>query len=220
MSVSVPSETLQTFTLADLAPYATEGAFSADDSPDSRLFLVGRDDVFGVLMHLYTRVTLSIESTMFGFDSDELNGVIWSKVEDPNVVVEQVLDSSQAGGVHEKKILAADATSDPEKYAADFVIMRSDSGQIVHSKGAVLDGVVGYEGSTNWSASGMGQGIGLHGAANVTGFKAQENTLLVFTNRVMIAKLSARIRYTAISGRARNAAKVAALAATPALPGV
>src|ERR1700733_2736843 len=126
---------LATFTLDDLAQYTTELTFSPGDSPDSRLFLVGRDDVFGVLMHLYTRVSLSIESTMFGFDSDELNQVIWSKVEDPNVVVEQVLDSSQAGGVHEKKILESDVAADPEKYAADFVIMRSDTGQIVHTKG-------------------------------------------------------------------------------------
>ena len=200
-------DTLATFTLDDLAQYTTEQAFSPDESPDSRLFLVGRDDVHGVLMHLYTRVSLSIEGTMFGFDDDDLNDVIMGHVEDPNVVVEQVLDSSQAGGVHEKRLLASDAAKDPEKYAADFVIMRSDTGQIVHTKGAVLDGLVGYEGSTNWSASGEGQGIGLHGAANQTGFKAQENTLMVFTNRVQIAKLSARIRYTAIQGRARAAAK-------------
>ena len=51
-----------------------------------------------------------------------------------------------------------------------------------------------------------------HGAKNVTGFKAQENTLMVFTNRVMIAKLSARIRYTAIQGRTRAVAKAAAAA--------
>jgi hypothetical protein len=202
-----PAETLQTFHLGDLAQYTAEGAFSSWDSDDARLFLVGRDDVHGVLTHLYRRVSLSIEATMFGFDDDELNTIIWGKVEDPNVVVEQVLDSSQAGGVHEKKILASDAAADPEKYAAEFVIMRSDTGQIVHTKGGVLDGVVGYEGSTNLSASGEGQGIGLHGAANATGFKAQENTLLVFTNPVMIAKLAARIRYTAIQGRARAAAK-------------
>jgi hypothetical protein len=206
---------LNTFSLGDLAEYTTEGSFGPDDSPDGRLFLVGRDDIHGVLTHLYSRVSLSIEATMFGFDDDELNQIIWSKVEDPTIVVEQVLDSSQAGGVHEKKILASDAAADPERYAADFVIMRSDSGQIVHTKGGVLDGVVGYEGSTNWSASGEGTGIGLHGAANALGFKAQENTLFVFTNRVLIAKLSARIRYTAIQGRARAAAKAAA---TPSAP--
>ncbi len=197
---------LATFTLDDLAGYTAEGEFSPDDSSDCRLFLVGRDDVHGVLMHLYQRVSLSIEGTMFGFDDDELNSVIMGKVEDPRIVVEQVLDRSQSGGVHEKQLLASDAAKDPAKYAADFVITTSDSGQIVHTKGAILDGLVGYEGSTNQSASGEGIGIGLHGQGNVAGFKAQENTLTVFTNRVMIAKLNARIRYTAIQGRAKMAA--------------
>jgi hypothetical protein len=198
--------TLQGFTLNDLAQYTTEGVFSPADSSDSRLFLVGRDDCHGVLMSLYSRVSLSIESTMFGFDDDELNEVIWGKVQDPNVVTEFVLDRSQAGGIHEKKILASDVAADPAKFAADFVITTSETSQIVHTKGGILDGVVGYEGSMNWSASGEGQGIGLRGAANVKGFKAQENTLLVFTNPVQIAKLAARIRYAAMVGRSRRSA--------------
>lgn len=199
------SQTLATFSLDELAPYTAEGAFSPDDSPDSRLFLVGRDDCHGVMMHLYERVSLSIESTMFGFDDDDLNDLIWSKVQDPGIVTEFVLDRSQGGSVHERKILASDQARDPEKFAADFVITTSSTSQIVHTKGGVLDGVVGYEGSMNWSASGEGTGIGLRGAKNATGFKAQENTLMVFTNRVQIAKLSARIRYSALVGRSRLA---------------
>ena len=198
---------LNTFTLDELAQFTSEGSFSPSDSPDSRLFLAGRDDVHGVLKYLYTAVSLSIESTMFGYDDDELNQIVWSKVVDPSVVTEYVLDSSQAGGVHEKKILSSDAYADPEKYAADFVITRSDTGQIVHTKGGVLDGVVGYEGSTNWSASGEGQGISLDGDQNAKGFKAQENTLMIFTNPAQIAKLSARIHYVALQGRARNVAR-------------
>lgn len=207
MTASAP--TLQTFTLNDLAQYTSEGVFSASDSPDSRLFLVGRDDCHGVLMHLYERVSLSIESTMFGYDMDDLNEVIWGKVEDPNVVTEFVLDKSQSGGVHERKIVESDIAKDPAKFAADFVITTSETSQIVHSKGGILDGVVGYEGSMNWSASGMGFGIGLHGAANATGWRAQENTLMVFTNRVQIAKLAARIHYSALVGRQRQQAKAA-----------
>src|ERR1039458_1911412 len=80
--------TLQAFDLGDLAQYTAEGVFSSWDSDDSRLFLVGRDDCHGVLMHLYSRVSLSIESTMFGYDDQDLNDVIWSKVEDPSVVTE------------------------------------------------------------------------------------------------------------------------------------
>lgn len=208
-----PDRTLHTFALDDLAQYTAEGVFSDQDSPDSRLFLVGRDDCHGVMMHLYQRVSLSIESTMFGFDDDDLNDVIWSKVQDPNVVTEFVLDRSQSGSVHERKIVASDQARDPEKWAADFVVTTSATSQIVHTKGGVLDGRVGYEGSMNWSASGEGTGIGLRGAKNAAGFKAQENTLMVFTNRVQIAKLSARIRYSAIVGRARAAGKAIPAAA-------
>lgn len=203
MTTAVP-ESLQTFTLADLAQYTPEGAFAANDSLDSKLFLVGRDDCHGVLMHLYSRVSLSIESTMFGYDDDSLNQVIWSKVEDPHVVTEFVLDKSQSGGVHEKRILASNVAADPAKFAADFVVTTSETSQIVHTKGGILDGIVGYEGSMNWSDSGEGAGISLKpGIKNASGWKAQENTLMVFTNPAQIAKLAARIHYSAMIGRAR-----------------
>ena len=51
-----PDETLQTFTLDDLAQYTREGAFGPTASPDFRVFYVGRDDVHGVLVHLFSRV--------------------------------------------------------------------------------------------------------------------------------------------------------------------
>jgi hypothetical protein len=54
--------------------------------------------------------------------------------------------------------------------------------------------VVAFEGSTNWSASGEGEGIVLKGAQG-TGFKAQNNTLSVYTNRTEIAKFAARLAY-------------------------
>ena len=60
--------TLQTFTLDDLAVYTAEQAFGPTASPDFRVFYVGRDDVHGVLMYLFTRVTLSVKMNMFGYD--------------------------------------------------------------------------------------------------------------------------------------------------------
>lgn len=67
--------TLQHFTLDDLAVYTAEQAFGPTASPDFRVFYVGRDDVHGVLMHLFTRVSLSVKMNMFGYDDDALNNV-------------------------------------------------------------------------------------------------------------------------------------------------
>jgi len=67
-----PRDTLQTFRLDDLAQYTHEGAFGPTASPDFRVFYVGRDDVHGVLVHLFTRVGLSVKMNMFGFDDDQL----------------------------------------------------------------------------------------------------------------------------------------------------
>ncbi|WP_225728478.1 MULTISPECIES: hypothetical protein [unclassified Nocardia] len=193
--VAAGSGTLQTFTLDDLAQYTREGEFGATASPDFRVFYVGRDDVHGVLVHLFSRVRLSVKMNMFGYDDDELNDLIFGLAQDPTVMVQVTLDKSQANGVHEKQILASDTAKDPAAFAADFAVGQSATHQISHTKGGVLDGIVAFEGSTNWSSSGEGIGIGLGKTKQAPGFKAQNNTLAVYTNPYEIAKFSARLDY-------------------------
>ncbi len=197
---------LNTFTLDALAQYTPEGAFPANDSSDFRVFYVGRDDVHSILLKLFTAVTLSVKMNMFGYDDDELNLQLWKLAENPSVVVQVTLDKSQSGGVHEKKILAADIAADAAKYAASFVVGQSETHQISHTKGGILDGVVAFEGSTNWSASGEGAGIQLKGAQQA-GWKAQNNTLAVYTNPIEIAKFSARLDYEHGVAVQQNASK-------------
>jgi hypothetical protein len=181
-----PDVTLNGFTLADLAPFTREGSFAATDSQDFRVFYVGRDDVHGVLKYLLARCSRSLAMSMFGLDDDELSATIVHLVESEHVFVQGNLDKSQAGGVHEKKIIAAWQ----QAVRADFAIGTTASGQIEHTKGGVIDGLVAFEGSTNWSSSGEGTGIGLHGDPNVAGYKAQANTLSVYTNPIQIAKFT------------------------------
>jgi hypothetical protein len=188
-------DTLQSFALDDLAQYTHEGAFGPTASPDFRVFYVGRDDVHGVLVHLFSRVGLSVKMNMFGYDDDQLNKILFGLVMDPTVMVQVTLDRSQASGAHEKTILSSDAASDPQAYAADFAVGQSDTHQISHTKGGVLDGIVAFEGSTNWSVSGEGTGISLGAAKQRPGFKAQNNTLAVYVNPYEIAKFSARLDY-------------------------
>jgi hypothetical protein len=132
---------------------------------------------------------------MFGYDDDQLNQIMLGLVQDPTVMVQITLDKSQSTGAHEKAILASDVAKDPAGYAADFAVGQSDTHQISHTKGGVLDGIVAFEGSTNWSASGEGTGIVLNDAKQNPGFKAQNNTLSVYVNTYEIAKFSARLDY-------------------------
>jgi hypothetical protein len=187
--------TLQRFSLDDLAVYTAEQAFGPTASPDFRVFYVGRDDVHGVLMHLFTRVTLSVKMNMFGYDDQELNKVLMGLVQNPSVLVQVTLDRTQASGPTERAILSSDAAQSPEGCANDFVIGTSSTGQISHTKGGVLDGIVAFEGSTNWSSSGEGTGISLTAAKQAPGFKAQNNTLAVYVNPYEIAKFAARLDY-------------------------
>jgi hypothetical protein len=188
-------QTLQHFTLDDLAPYTVEQAFGPTASPDFRVFYVGRDDVHGVLMHLFTRVSLSVTMNMFGYDDDDLNNVLMSLVKNPSVMVQVTLDKSQASGAHEKTILGSDMAQDVQGWANDFAVGESSTSQISHTKGGVLDGIVAFEGSTNWSSSGEGTGINLTAAKQAPGFKAQNNTLAVYVNSYEIAKFAARLHY-------------------------
>ncbi|HLM88006.1 MAG TPA: hypothetical protein VK284_03090, partial [Streptosporangiaceae bacterium] len=80
-------------------------------------------------------------------------------------------------------------------FANDFAVGNSSTGQISHTKGGVLDGIVAFEGSTNWSSSGEGTGITLDAAKQAPGFKAQNNTLAVYVNTYEIAKFAARLDY-------------------------
>jgi hypothetical protein len=172
-------------TLAALGKYTPEGKLTPGYG-NSYLFFVGRDDVHGILLELISGEKLSLKMNMFGYDDDELNAAIFNLFKDPSIHVQISLDKSQAGGVHEKTILAADAAQDSTEFANSFTILQSATHQISHTKGGVLasQGVY-FEGSTNWSDSGEGKGINLKSdVSQPKGFKAQNNTLLVSTNSV------------------------------------
>lgn len=182
-----PTQTLQAFSLEYLAQYTREKQFAPGDSADLRVFYVGRDDVHGVLKYLLARCSRSLKLNMFGYDDDELNQIIAGLVDSEHVYVQGTLDRSQASGVHEKKILE---TWDPTMRAS-FAVGQSATHQISHTKGGVIDGVIAWEGSANWSASGEGTIVAADGS-NV-GRKAQNNTLAVYVNPVEIQKFSVEL---------------------------
>lgn len=171
---------------------------------DHYLFLVGRDDVHGILHLLLTSETMGLKLNMFGYDDEELNDDILELMQNKNVAVQGSLDRSQAGGVHEKRILAADALKDPEFYNS-FVILESATHQISHTKGGVLVAQgLGFESSVNWSGSGEGTGINLKQALQAPGYKAQNNTFVVTANPVFVARLAARLDVEHLAGLAQQ----------------
>ena len=189
-----PKPSLQTFDLLDLQGFTHEGVYSPTASKDFHLFFVGRDNVHEILKYVLSRVSVSLHLNMFGYDDDELNDILMEKAKDPTILMTVTLDKSQAGGQHEKALLAADEAL-PGGLAAfntHFVIGQSATRQISHTKGFVADGKVGGEGSTNWSASGEGIFV-VKGQAGGAGFKAQNNTQTIFTDQDSINRFQTEL---------------------------
>lgn len=180
--------------LASLGNFTPEG-YLTPGYGDHYLFLVGRDDCHGILHYLIPKERLFFKFNMFGYDDDELNEDIMALFKNPSVRVQASLDRSQAGGVHEKKIISADQENDATNFNNSFIILQSQTHQISHTKGGVFVGQgIGFEGSMNWSSSGEGTGISLKSdIKNPSGYKAQNNTLLVSTNPIFLARFSAQL---------------------------
>jgi hypothetical protein len=187
-----PSQNLQTFSLADLAQYTQEGAYSPTASKDFHLFYVGRDDVHDILKYVLSRTRVSLYLNMFGYDDDELNDILMAKAMDPHITMLVTLDKSQAGGSHERILLDADRQKCLAAFNTHFVIGQSKTHQISHTKGFVADGVVGGEGSTNWSTGGEGTFV-VTGKAGGTGYKAQNNTQTIFTDPDSIVRFQTQL---------------------------
>lgn len=180
--------------LAELGQFTPEGKLTPGYG-DHYLFMVGRDDCHSIMHYLIPQEKQFFRLNMFGFDDQQLNDDILALFNDKSVQVQISLDRSQASGVHEKAIIAADQAKDPTDFSSSFCILESATHQISHTKGGVLSGLgIGFEGSMNWSNSGEGTGISLIvDVNNPAGYKAQNNTLLVSTNPVFIARFASQL---------------------------
>jgi hypothetical protein len=188
------TQTLQSFSIDDLAEFTLEKRYSDNASRDFHLFYVGRDNVHEILKYVLSRVRVSLYLNMFGYDDDELNDILMAKVMDPHVTMLITLHPGQAGGVHEKKLLEADQSTENglDAFNTHFVIGQSETYQISHAEGFVADGRVGAEGSVDWSVTGEGT-IVVKGHPGGFGYKAQNNTQSVFTDPDTIARFQAEL---------------------------
>ena len=139
----------------DLAKYKAEGRFLDGYPDDQRTFFAPRDDIHGLLVALLGSAQHSIVVNMFGYDDDELNKIIQSKLADEKIYVQMSLDRSQATGAHEKQILASWGN---DAFGNSIAIGTSSvHDAISHLKIVIVDGVYTVKGSTNWSLSGEQQ---------------------------------------------------------------
>ena len=119
-----------------------------------RSFYSPIDDVHSVLKAIIGSAQHSVVVSMFGFDDDELAAMLDGALKNPAMYVQITLDSSQAGGAHEKSLLTKYAH---EMTGNSVAIGRSEKGAIVHRKMVIVDGLWWIGGSTNWSVSGESQ---------------------------------------------------------------
>ena len=139
------------FAWDELDQYKQGKRFLDGYPPDTRTFFSPYDDVHGVLRAVLASAQHSIVINMYGYDDDELDSIIRQKLDDEHVFVQMSLDKSQAGGVHERTLLASWQN---DKLGNSIAIGRSSRGAISHLKIVIVDGVYTVKGSTNWSLSG------------------------------------------------------------------
>lgn len=159
---------------------------------DVRSFFSPRDPcVPEVLQAIIGSARDSVKVNMYGFDDDALDAILHAKADEPGFCFQMTLDSSQAGGKHEKALLQPWAGS----IGTSIAVGRSIKSAISHLKVAIVDGLYVISGSTNWSTSGE---------------TLQDNELVIHRNAAISARYAAVLDLNHAAMLAQMAKKTAA----------
>lgn len=137
-------------TFLDLAQFKSSGTFPANYPANQGNWYAPEDNVHGLLKAILGTCQSSLVLNMYGFADDELSALIVAHAQNPKIYVQMSLDKSQAGGVHERKLLES-VKGQP---ACNLAIGTSSKHAISHLKVCIIDGLWLITGSTNWSLSG------------------------------------------------------------------
>lgn len=139
--------------------WAKIGTYAANPFPpgwaDNEYVLFSPRDpgVHQAILDVVNSATHRLIGNHYGFDDDAISAAMLAKANNPAIFFLLNLDSSQAGGVHERQILTAWATLEGTMVA----VGRSIHGAISHLKVTIVDGLYVIGGSTNLSSSGESQ---------------------------------------------------------------
>ena len=162
------------FAWDDLDQYKAEKRFLDGYPSEQRSFFSPRDSLHPLLASLLASAQHSLVLNMYGYDDDELDAIIREKLDSNHVYVQMSLDKSQAGGKHEKALLAN--WSNTEFGNSIAIGTSSVKHSISRLKVLIVDGVYTVTGSTNWSISGESE---------------QDNQLTMNRNAVVASELRA-----------------------------
>ncbi len=157
----------------DLGKFKAGGSFPVDYGTETLAFFSPNDpSVHQVILWALLQADQAIVFNVYGFDDDEFAEVIFKAAANPKCYVQGSLDKSQAGGVHERKLLVEAGAL----IGTSIAVGHSAKGAISHDKMLICQGSSGawlIKGSTNWSTSGE---------------TLQDNELTITTNRAAIAE--------------------------------
>lgn len=140
----------------DWPSYRTAGGFPPGYPADQWTYFSPEDGpgIHRLIVDLVTSAQHSVVLNMYGFDDDEADTALLAKTADAGVYFQMNLDKSQAGGVHEKALLAR---WNSQAVGTSIAIGESARHAISHLKVMIVDGLYVVSGSTNWSLSGEEQ---------------------------------------------------------------
>jgi phosphatidylserine/phosphatidylglycerophosphate/cardiolipin synthase-like enzyme len=153
--------------------YRTGGAAWPVGYPDDTATYFSPEDGTGIhqlLVDIVNSAQQSLVLNMYGYDDDDIDKALFAKASEPNILFQMSLDKSQAGGVHEKALLAHWYDN---ALGSSIAVGQSAKHAISHLKVLIVDSLWVVSGSTNWSMSGE---------------QAQDNQLTVSQNPVLAAQ--------------------------------